>query len=44
LYYQTYNGRIYPLKNKKMTFREEREKRGLIYQFSDEGLFDLYNK
>ena len=27
-----------------MQLREEREKRGLLYQFSDEKLFDLYNK
>ena len=27
-----------------MTLREEREQRGLVYQFSDEALFDLYNK
>ena len=27
-----------------MTLREEREKRGLLYQFSDEKLFDIYNK
>lgn len=29
---------------KTMNLREEREQRGLIYQFSDEWLFDLYNK
>ena len=27
-----------------MTLREEREQRGLVYQFSDEALFDLYDK
>ena len=27
-----------------MTLREEREQRGMVYQFSDEALFDLYNK
>ena len=27
-----------------MDLRQERENRGLIYQFSDEKLFDLYNK
>lgn len=29
--------------SKHMHLREEREKRGLLYQFSDEKLFDLYN-
>jgi hypothetical protein len=27
-----------------MQLREEREKRGLLYQFSDAKLFDLYTK
>ena len=27
-----------------MSLREEREQRGLVYQFSDEKIFDLYTK
>ena len=27
-----------------MTLREKREQRDMVHQFSDEALFDLYNK
>ena len=35
---------FYLIYSNKMTLREEREQRGMVYQFSDEALFDLYNK
>ena len=35
---------FYSIKPNTMSLREEREQRGLIYQFSDEKLFDLYTK